>query len=225
MPEPISTELTPLHMNGGGEMNAYAAWPTSPGKHPAIAVIQEAWGLTPDIRDIVERFARLGFAAVSPDLYHGRNFNALDDARAFNATADMAERNRMVDEAATWLTERSFAAGPQFGIVGFCMGGAFALMTASRNPNVAACVSFYGGIRENPDEAASKIKAPVLAFHGSDELERGTQLKDLLQKHGKSVELHIYDGARHGFFNRTKMAVHHNAASYDAWTRSIDFFR
>ena len=226
MPEQIESKMISVPVTGGGEVPAYLARPLSGGRHPSIVVIQEVFGLNADIKDIAERYARLGFAAISPDLYHGNVYETIEEARNRGTVGgDPALIDREIDSCASWLTSQSFGSGGEFGCVGFCMGGGLSLRTASRNPNVAACVSYYGGVRENVDETVGKIKAPVLAFHGTDELERGNQLKDAFAKHGKNLELHFYEGARHGFFNNRTGGVYHHGASYDSWPRAIEFFK
>lgn len=222
MPQAIETSTVTFN---NGQTTGYLARPSDASKHPSIIILQEWWGINDDIKDIAERYARQGFAALAPDIYHGKVFTVADEARQASGGLDQAKAAQDIDAAAAWLTQQSFASGPQFGCVGFCMGGGLALRTASRNPNVSACISYYGGIRDAVDETVAKIKAPVLAFHGSDEAERAGQLKAAFEKQSKPFELHIYEGARHGFFNRQNVAVHHMAASYDTWPRALEFFR
>ena len=177
-----------------------------------------------DIKGIAERFARLGFNAIAPDLYHGKVTMDRDEARGMAQSLDRNRTMQDIDGAAKWLTEQLFASGSDFGTVGYCMGGGLSLRTASHNANVKACAVYYGGAPDLED-IAGNIRSPVLAFYGSDEEERANQLRDILKKHNKQLELHVYQGAKHGFFNSANMEVHHVAASYDTWPRVIDFFR
>jgi carboxymethylenebutenolidase len=114
------------------------------------------------------------------------------------------------------------------GVVGFCMGGALALYTATKNPEVGACVVFYGGHpKVKPD--LPNLNAPVLGLYaGNDgfvtpelarDLER--QLKDL----GKKIEVKIYKNTDHAFFNDTRPEVYNAEAAADAWQRTIEFLR
>ena len=161
MPEQIESKMITVPVTGGGEVPAYVARPLSAGRHPTVVVIQEVFGLNADIKDIAERYARLGFATISPDLYHGKVYETIEDARQRGTVGgDPALIDLEIDSCASWLTSQSFGSGGEFGCVGFCMGGGLSLRTASRNPNVAACVSYYGGVRENVDETVGKIKAP-----------------------------------------------------------------
>jgi len=219
MPEAIETKLitTP-----SGESMGYLARPTSSGKHPAIVIQHGAFGMNDDIKDIAERYARLGFAAMALDLYLGKLLPTLEEGRAFAATIPDEEKFRRINSVADWLTSQDFADGPQFGITGFCMGGGLVLSIAARNPNVRVCAPFYPVVREDMQMLASKIKSPVLEFHGSDEHELAQKMQHAMNSHRRDFEVHVYEGARHGFFNRGQ---YHHVGAYDAWARVIPFFK
>ena len=219
MPEAIDTKLI---TNPAGESIGYLVRPTSAGKHPAIVIQHGAFGMNDDIRDITERYARLGFAAMAVDLYHGKLLPSLEEGRAFAATIPDDEKYRGINAVADWLTSQPSADGPQFGITGFCMGGGLVLSVAARNPNVRACAPFYPVVREDMQMLASKIKAPVLEFHGSDETELAQKMQAAMKAQGRDFEVHVYEGARHGFFNRGQ---YHHIGAYDAWARVIPFFK
>jgi carboxymethylenebutenolidase len=108
------------------------------------------------------------------------------------------------------------------------MGGALALYTATKNPQIGASVVFYGGHpKVKPD--LPNLHAPVLGLYGekdrsvtpasAHELER--QVKAL----GKQIEVKVYPGADHGFFNDMRPEVYNAEAAADAWRRTIAFLR
>ena len=97
------------------------------------------------------------------------------------------------------------------------------LPTAIRHPNVAASVVYYGGLPD-PLENLAEIQCPVLGLYGDDEADSAGKLLDLLTQYQKPGEIHVYDGARHGFFNDTG-AVYNSAAAYDTWPRVIELFK
>ena len=189
-----------------------------------VVVIQEWWGVDDHVKDVAERFARLGFAAIAPDLYHGRVTAEPDEARKLVMAMQYDQAAKEIDAAAAYLARQPYAQGPRFGAVGYCMGGGLVLTTAIRNRNVGAAVVFYGGL-PTPPEQLQQIQAPVLAFYGSDERQRAEQLQGLLAQYQKQCELHVYEGAHHGFFNDTRPEGYHRTGSYDAWPRTVDFFR
>jgi len=223
MPENITSGTVSFRTNGG-TADGYLAHPVDAGSYPALIVIQEWWGVDAHIRDVTERFARLGFAAIAPDLYHGQVTSEPDEARkmAMSLEYDMAAKE--IDSAALWLLQQPYARGPQFGCIGYCMGGGLVLTTAMRNEGVAAGIVYYGGL-PNPPERLEDVRAPILAFYGGGEAERGRQLKHVLEQNNKSIQLHIYEGAAHGFFNDTNKSGYDLAAAYDTWPRAIQFLR
>ena len=207
----------------GDTADGYLAYPDDGGSYPAVVVIQEWWGVDDHIKDVTERFARLGFAAIAPDLYHGQVTSEPDEARKMAMEMEYDRAAKVIDGAATWLLSQSFSNGSSFGCVGYCMGGGLVLTTSIRNNNVGAAIVYYGGL-PNPPENLKDINAPVLAFYGSGEGERANQLNDILTANNKDIELHIYEGAAHGFFNDSGNG-YSLTASYDSWPRAIEFFR
>src|SRR6185437_7919458 len=115
----------------GIPLKAYLAIPAGAGPHPGVVVIQDALGLTRAIREHADRLASYGYLAVAPDLYTRggmlrcvqATFRAL--LRGEGPAYDDIERSRR------WLLGRNDCAG-RVGVIGFCMGGGFALMTANR---------------------------------------------------------------------------------------------
>ena len=221
MPENIVTATVSFGTNGD-TANAYLAHPDSPGLHPSLIVIQEWWGLDEHIKDITERFGRLGFAAIAPDLYHGHSTSEPDEARKLAMAMESDRAAKEIDGAARWLLQQPFAKGPKFGCIGYCMGGGLVLTTAIRNHDVAAAIVYYGGLPNTPEQLQG-IEAPVLAFYGDGEADRANQLQQILIQHNKSIELHIYEGAPHGFFNDSNEGAYQRAAAYDSWPRAVHF--
>ena len=118
--------------------------------------------------------------------------------------------------------------GPKVGTVGFCMGGALSLYAACKNPEVGACVVFYGGHPNiKPDVRA--LGAPVLGiFAGKDTFVSPQVVAELdrrLTELGKPHTFHTYPGANHAFFNEERPEVHDPAAAKDAWAKTLAFLR
>ena len=223
MPETIATSTVSFRANGD-TADGYLAYPVSPGPHPALIVIQEWWGVDSHIKDITERLARLGFAAVAPDLYHGQVTSEPDEARKMAMALEYDRAAKEIDGAARWILEQPYARGPKIGCIGYCMGGGLVLTTAIRNQDIGAAIVYYGGL-PRPPEQLQAIQAPVLAFYGDGETDRANQLQQLLAQNDKSIELHIYEGAAHGFFNDTNEGGYNLAAASDTWPRAIHFLR
>ena len=130
--------------------------------------------------------------------------------------------------AIDFLKAQAGVAGEKVGTIGFCMGGALSLFAASKNPEVGACVVFYGGHpKVHPDLPA--LQAPVLGiWAGKDGFvtpDVVRQLDEELTRLGKPHEFHTYPNADHAFFNDTRPEVYDPAAARDAWQKTLAFFR
>ena len=108
------------------------------------------------------------------------------------------------------------------------MGGALAEYTGTKETNVGAVVSFYGGFRKVTMNW-NNLRAPILLIYGEADRgvppEQGRQLEQQLKKMGKNVQVVVYPGAEHAFFNDTRKEVYKSEAAADAWKRTIEFFR
>jgi carboxymethylenebutenolidase len=211
----------------GGTTGGYLATPKQ-GSGPGVIVIQEWWGLVDHIKDVCDRFAEEGFVALAPDLYHGKTTKSPDEAGKLMMALRIDEAERDLTAAADYLQNQASTTSKKLGVVGFCMGGALSLYTATKNPNIGACVVFYGGHpKVKPD--LPNLHAPVLGLYGEKdrsippdvvhELDR--QVKAL----GKQIEVKIYKGADHAFFNDTRPGIYNAEAAADAWQRTIAFLR
>ena len=211
----------------GGNTGGYLATPKQ-GSGPGVIIIQEWWGLVDHIKDLCDRFAQEGFVALAPDLYHGKSTKSPDEAGRLMMAMRIDEAERDLTAAAQYLLTLDSTTSDKVGVVGFCMGGALALYTATKNPQIGASVVFYGGHpKVKPD--LPNLHAPVLGLYGekdrsvtpasAHELER--QVKAL----GKQIEVIVYPGADHGFFNDMRPEVYNAEAAADAWRRTLAFLR
>ncbi|HEX6717125.1 MAG TPA: dienelactone hydrolase family protein [Pyrinomonadaceae bacterium] len=211
----------------GGNTGGYLATPKQ-GSGPGVIVIQEWWGLVDHIKDVCDRFADEGFVALAPDLYHGKSTKSPDEAGKLMMAMRIDEAERDLSAAVKYLLTQDSTTSEKVGVVGFCMGGALSLYTATKNPQVGASVVFYGGHpKVKPD--LPNLHAPVLGLYGETdrsvtpesvrELER--KVKDL----GKQIEVKIYPGAGHAFFNDQHPEAYNAEAAADAWRRTVAFLR
>ncbi|MDL1951614.1 dienelactone hydrolase family protein [Acidobacteria bacterium ACD] len=198
------------------------------GKGPAVVVIQEWWGLVPHVEDLVERLAREGFLALAPDLYHGRSASSPDAARKLMMELEVDHATEEIEGAGEFLLGRPECSSRRYGIVGFCMGGALAQFVATKDETVGAAVSFYGGFQKvRPDW--DRLYAPLLLIYGGEDAgvpaSQAEPLAARLRELGKEVEVVVYPGAGHAFFNDTRREAYHAEAAADAWKRTLAFFR
>lgn len=210
----------------GATRAGYLARPAKPG--PGVVVIQEWWGLVPHIEHVADRLAAEGFVALAPDLFHGQKATSPDQAGKLMMAMGVDDAARDLAGAIDHLKTVQGVTGSAVGTVGFCMGGALSLFAACQNPEVGACVDFYGGHPNiKPDLAA--LKAPVLGlFAGKDGFVSPDVVQDLdrrLTALGKRHTFHTYPEAQHAFFNDDRPEVYDAAAAKDAWNKTLAFFR
>jgi len=211
--------------SNGGTTQGYLATPAS-GKGPGVLVIQEWWGLVPHIKRVADRFAAEGFAALAPDMYHGKTADEPDGAGKLFMALNIAQAEKDLRGAATYLAGQSSTA--KLGAVGFCMGGQLALFAGTVNPNVGAVVDFYG-IHPNVKPDYSKLSGPVLGLFAEKDgfvtPQTAREVDAAIKKAGKSSEIHIYPNVDHAFFNEDNTGAYNKAAADDAWRRTLAFFR
>lgn len=210
--------------SNGEESAGYMALPGQPG--PAVIVLQEFWGLNDDIKSIADRFAGEGFVALAPDMYHGQVATEPDDARKLAMELELDVAARDLKGAVGFLRGHDSVTPGKVGSVGFCMGGSLSLYLASIE-NTDAAVTYYGAPRY-PEFKPLDIQAPVLAHFAEldpDTTERGKKFVEEMKGAGKAVEMHVYEGAHHSFFNQTRPEMHHPQAAELSWQRTLQFFR
>ncbi|HEY1604241.1 MAG TPA: dienelactone hydrolase family protein [Allosphingosinicella sp.] len=212
---------------------AYVARPKAPGRHAAIVVVNEIFGIHDYIKDICRRLAKLGYVAIAPDFFYraGVNLPALtsfDQIRPVVAQATPEQVDGDVRAASHWLKARPFAKADRIGITGFCWGGGVVWRAAMVDPDVRAGVAWYGALKPVISRAA-ELKAPVLGLYGG--LDRGNPLTDVeamraaLKAAGKSgSDIHVYPDAEHGF-HADYRSSYNEADAKDGWARMLAFFR
>ena len=214
------------YMHGGTTVEGYMARPEGAGPWPGVVVIQEWWGLEPHIEDICRRFAKEGFAAIAPDLYHGALTDDPNEAGRLMRQMNMEEAVREIISGAQYLKRQPYC-NSLVGVVGFCLGGGLSLLTALRKSGASACVVYYGG---NPDpvEQVKNLECPLLGLYGEEDTgvppSTVRALEAKLKEYGKEHEVHMYPGAPHAFFCENRESYRKEAAE-DSWRRTIAFFR
>lgn len=234
MTEPVSIGLG----GGKGKLDGALAAPDGEGPFPAMLVLHEIFGLNGDMRRIADRFAANGYVAVAPDLYsHGNR--ALCLSRVLLAGMwDDAMRATLADiEAARqFLASQPRVDPARVAVVGFCLGGGFALLLGTRGGVRAAAVN-YGRVPKDRDELRGVC--PVIGSFGALDkgfLDDAKRLDDHLDALGVPHDVKVYDGAGHSFLSydnapawllRIPSAMHpgySEEAAEDAWARMLAFF-
>lgn len=223
----MAGEMVTVTGANGTRVEGYLSAPEGTGRVPAVVVIQEWWGLVDHIKDVTDRFAREGFLALAPDLYHGKTATEPDEANKLMMDMRREDAARDLDAVIEYLASHPRSTG-RVGTVGFCLGGGLSLMAACRNPKVAACVDFYGVLPGGQPDC-SQLRAPVLGIFGERDPwmppDAVRRLEDELRASGKQIETIIYPERDHAFFNDTNPSAYHAEHAADAWRRTIAFFK
>ena len=218
-----------------GRLRGYLARPLHAGAHPGVVVIQDALGLSDDIKDQADRLATAGYLAFAPDLYSGRGIRCVVAALVSSRTGT-GQAYTEIAAARRFLAEQPECTG-RIGVIGFCMGGGFALLCAPSGEYAASSVN-YG---EVPSDAQARLagSCPVVgSFGGRDYGLRGRarRLESALTQIGVAHDIKEYPHAGHGFLNRFNTGPlltpllqlvglgHEHEAAEDAWRRILAFF-
>jgi carboxymethylenebutenolidase len=209
-----------------GKGSGYLALPATRGRHPAIIVIQEWWGLNDWVKEQADRLASQGYIALAPDLYRGPVAN--DPNLAHELMRGLPDDRALNDLKGAFneLATRRDVDPKKIGVIGWCMGGGWALKLTMKEPRLAAAVINYGQLATDP-AAIANIRPPLLGNFGAND--RGIPPADVkvfenaLKQTGHDVDIKIYDGAGHAFMNPNNKEGYVPAAAADAQAR-IDAF-
>ncbi len=201
--------------------------PPQGGPFPGVVVVQEWWGLNDHIKDVTRRLASEGFVAVAPDLYDGKVTKDPGVAGSMMQSLDQKAALQKLDDAVESLKNNPSVKKGKVGVIGFCMGGTFALLLATHNKDIGAAAPFYGKVPD--DSALQNLNAPALYIYaGKDQWitkQEVDRLERFLQKSGKSGEVVRYPNADHAFFNDTRPEVYRAGDAKDAWSRAVSFLK
>jgi carboxymethylenebutenolidase len=212
--------------SGSETIAGYLAAPESSGKHPALIVLHEDWGLTNWVKGQTRKLAEQGYVALAVDLYRGQV--VYDPALAYDLMVGTPQDRALRDmEAALhFLAARADVNQEKMGSIGWSVGGKWSLLLAVNDLFLAACVVNYGLM---PTDAGDiqKIRAPVLAIFGSDD--RSIPASDVeafesaMNSAHKSIDVKVYPGAGHAFENSENKLGYREGAAEDAWQRTLTF--
>ena len=212
---------------------AYVARPKTPGRHPAIIVANEIFGIHAYIKDVCRRLAAAGYVAIAPDYFYrsGVNLPALTDFKAIMPVVQHASVEQVDADtraASAWLKAQPFVKANGIGITGFCWGGAVTWRAAMVDPDIKAGVAWYGQLKLLVARAG-EVKAPVLGLYGAQD--QGISQDDMaafragLTAAGNTTsEIKVYPDAGHGF-HADYRASYNEADAKDGWARALAWFR
>jgi carboxymethylenebutenolidase len=224
--------ITRKSKDGKTDTRLFFAYPEAMSKeHPvaALVVIQEWWGLNDDIQDRTRDFARHGFYAVAPDLYHGQVTD--DPQKAAELKKKLTDDAAMTDmKTALDLLEEESKNGVvdahRIASIGWCMGGEQSLLLSLADPRVKATALFYGPLVTDPAKLKN-LQGPVLGIFGDDDKNPSPadveKFRSALKAAGKTDVLILrYTGVGHAFASKaaSKIGLYNEAKAKEAWGKT-----
>ncbi|MCJ7627336.1 MAG: dienelactone hydrolase family protein [Longimicrobiales bacterium] len=219
---------------GAGDMvRAWVVYPERADAAPVVVVIHEIYALTDWIRSVADQLAAEGFIAIAPDLLSGKapgggGSESLDQqgAVALIRTLEPEEVTRRLKAAASYATALP-SATTSVGVVGYCWGGSTSFRMATEWPGLGAAVVYYGS--SPATETLGAVDTPILGLYGGNDARVNATIPEAqaaLEGMGKSYEVHIFEGAGHGFLRQQPGQEGANLeATRAAWPRTVAFFK
>ena len=224
-----------------GGLPAFVARPAAKGKHPAVIVVNEIFGVHEWIKDVCRRFAQAGYVAIAPEYFFRgdpeRKLPTMTDFPAIRAIVAQAKLEQVMGDTKTtldWLAAQKFVAAKKLAITGFCWGGGITWMAAARFPELKAGGAWYGGLKGNPGpegrrfpmDVVDDLKAPVLGLYGGQD--KGIPVADVeamqAKLKGSKSSIILYPDADHGFLADYRPS-YNAAAGKDAWGKLLAHFK
>jgi len=218
------------------ELKGALAVPAGAGPWPAVVMVHEVFGIDENMRAQMTRLASAGYVVLMPDLYSRGGARKCLTATFKALAAGTGQAFEDIQKAKDLVTSRSDTTD-KVGVIGFCMGGGFALLLA--NDGYDAANSNYGMLPKDMDEALSGA-CPILGNYGAKDKQlkdAKVQLDETLTRLNVAHDIKLYSDAGHAFMNpkqgggpvfgtllRISGAKPNPEAAVDAWQRIESFF-
>jgi carboxymethylenebutenolidase len=241
MSDTLSAKTIRITGHDGDEIEAYLARPDGVETRGGVVVIHHMPGYDRATKEMVRRFAELGYDAICPNLYwrEAPGADPADAAATARAQGGVPDARLIGDVAGAAAHLRSLpTSNGKVGVIGHCSGGRQAVLVGC-NVDVDAAVDCYGAfVTGTPPEGfplrvtnlvdqLPNLRSPLLGLFGADDQfptpEQVAELESILKANGKEYALHSYEGAGHAFFAVDRPSYRPEAAN-DGWERIAAFF-
>ena len=241
MSDSLTAQTIQITGQNGDQIETYVSSPSEDGKRGGVVVIHHLPGYDRATKEIVRRFAELGYDAAMPNLYwrEGSDLDPADAAASARAKGGIPDEQLIGDVggAAAYLRSLPSSNG-KVGVIGYCSGGRQTVLAAC-NLELDAAVDCYGAfvVGTPPEGFPLKVTnlvdqlpnlgAPLLGMFGNEDQyptpEQVDELEQILKSLGKTYEFHRYDDAGHAFFSVDRPS-YRVAAANDGWEQIETFF-
>jgi len=224
-----------------GSIPAYRAMPDKGGPFPTVLVVQEVFGVHEHIKDLVRRFAKLGYFAIAPELYarQGDPSKYTDIPTLISEIVSKVPDSQVMsdlDATEAYAKGTGKADTNKLAITGFCWGGRIVWLYSAHNPALKAATAWYGVIDrprtelqpKYPIDLAADLKAPVLGLYGAADtgipVESVERMRAACKAANKTCEIVIYPDTPHGF-NADYRPSYRPEAAKDGWAKMMAWFK
>jgi len=222
-----------------GDMPTYVARPSGEGPWPGVVVVCDALGMTTDLRNQADWLAENGYLAAAPDIYYWGGRVRCMFASMRQALARKGDVFEDLSAVRRWLVDSEDCSG-KVGVIGFCMGGGFAVLLASMDEYDASSVN-YGSVPKDALDLLANACPIVGSYGAQDKTTRASwqRLEQAMTEHGIDHDVKVYPDAGHSFLNdhvpgeeplwaaisgKFVKSEYHEPSARDARARIIAFF-
>lgn len=203
-------------------------WPQEKGTYPGIVLLHDWWGLTGQMKDLGARLACEGYMVIVPNLYGrlGGMVTANDDVAAtLSERLDRSLALTDINSCCEYLNTRTIAKRNEHAVVGYGMGGSFALRFACHRKRLRAAVSYYGHIPQPTEDLVKNLSAPLLVHRAGKTSNEDIEAFRAAVGPGKRVETYHYPDAARGFCNDARPDLYRADDATLAWERTARFLK
>ena len=213
-----------LTSSDGHSFEAYEALPVGEIKG-GVVVIQEIFGVNQHIREVVDGYAKEGYAAIAPAIFDRVEPGVelgYDDQDDFNKGLEIAFQKLKIDDALSDVQAcvKDLSSHGNVGVVGYCFGGLLTWLSSCRLNGISACSAYYGGGTVN--HVSEKASCPVIMHFGEKDEHIPMNEVEEIKSSLSDVKVYVYN-ADHGF-NCDHRGSYDQVSADTAKTRTLDFF-
>ena len=237
VPDPTRLHTGEIVCKGG--MPAFYAKPNDGGRYPCVVLMHERYGLVQHTRDLAKRCAKDGLFVLAPNFFFRHPDQTALNAGSSRYPISDGEAVESIRAACAALEDLDGADTDLIAVAGYCQTGRHPLVFAAEE-KIQAAIVWYGAASKREwevtekqpqslDEIIAKLPCPMFGAFGSDDhiisVDDVRRLRGALEEHGKSYEIHLYEGAPHGWLNDTMPGRYRRAQAAAGWATQQEFIR